>query len=210
MSDSDSFFREVTEEVERDRMNRRLKKYGPYIAAVVLVIVAAAAAWNWKKDQDRRSAEDRGLLLLSADPGAAVESSGELSAGAIMLAKMRAADAAAAAGDTPGAVDLFSKIAETPGAEPAFADLAALRALRLRALDQPPEEVIALLGPLTQDGRPYRLLALELRAALLLNAGKTDEAQADMRVILDDPDRTGNLDARVEQLLLSSGGQRGE
>ncbi|MEM7177395.1 MAG: hypothetical protein AAGD47_00560 [Pseudomonadota bacterium] len=210
MSDSDSFFREVTEEVERDRMNRRLKKYGPYLAGVILLVVAAAAAWNWKKDQDRLAAEDRGLLLLSADPDAAVESAEVLSTGAAMLAEMRAADAAAASGNMADAVAKYDKVARTPGAEPVYADLAALRGLRLRAPSEPPEAIIALLTPLAETGRPYRLLALELRAALLMNAGKIEEAQDDMRAILDDPARTGNLDARIQQLFLSSGGNRGE
>ncbi|MBY8978111.1 tetratricopeptide repeat protein [Rhodobacteraceae bacterium NNCM2] len=210
MSDSDSFIREVTEEVERDRMNRRLKKYGPYVVAGVLLIVGAAAAWNWKQDQDRLAQDERGLLLLSADPEMAIENIDQLSPGAAVLAELRLADTLAARGDTQAAIEHFDKVAATPGAEDVYADLASLRALRLRAIEGAPDELIAEIDPLTAEGRPYRLLALELRAVLLLNAGKTEEAQADMKAILNDPDRTGNLDARVEQLLLASGGQREE
>ncbi|MEM6932828.1 MAG: hypothetical protein AAF526_04500 [Pseudomonadota bacterium] len=210
MSDSDSFIREVTEEVERDRMNRQLKKWGPVGAVVILLAVGAAAAWQWQQDQERKAAEAVGLLLLDADPQAAAASLDELPDGAKVLARMRLAESYIEQGNREDAIVIYKAIAKTSGLDPAYADLASLRSLRLRALTDTPDEVISDLDPLIAEDRPYRLLAMELRAVLLLNAGRADAAHADMNAILDDPDQTGNLRARVEQLLVASGGTRAE
>lgn len=210
MSDTDSFIREVTEEVERDRMNRQLRKWGPVIGIALLLLVGAAAAWQWKQDQDRAAQEAVGMLLLSADPEAAASQAGALPEGAALLSRFRLAEAHIQREELAEAIALFEDIAATPAKSAAYTDLAALRALRLRAQSDPSADVIAGLDPLALPGRPYRLLVMELRAALLLNAGQTEAAHADMNAILDDPDRTGNLQARVEQLLVASGGVRDE
>ena len=68
MSETDSFIQEVTEEVRQDQMLRYWKKYGAYVIGGVALIVAGAAAWNWSIAQEQAKAEQRGALLLSADP----------------------------------------------------------------------------------------------------------------------------------------------
>ncbi|MEM8793653.1 MAG: hypothetical protein AAGE80_18700 [Pseudomonadota bacterium] len=210
MSDTDSFFREVSEEVERDRMNRQLKKWGPYIGALLLVIVGGAATWNWMQGEERRAREEIGRMLLSADPLVIQDNAETLSGGARVLAELRLADIELAANNIEEALRRYNAVATNPDASPAFADLAALRVLRLRAVQEPAADLLPLIDPLTAPDRPYRLLALELRAVLLLNDGQRNDAHADLRAILADPARTGNLQGRAEQLLRASGGDRAE
>ncbi|MEM9043375.1 MAG: tetratricopeptide repeat protein [Pseudomonadota bacterium] len=206
MSDTDSFIREVNEEIERDRMNRMLKKWGPYIAVLIILIVGAAAAWNWKQEQDRQAREEIGRVLLSADPLVIEDNQDALTGGAAILGHLRLAEIEVAAGNVEAALRHYNAVAENPEASLAFADLAALRILRLRAVQEPPKDLLALIDPLTGPERPYRLLALELRAVLLLNDDQVNDAHADLRAIMADPERTGNLQARAEQLLRASGG----
>lgn len=209
MSESDSFIREVTEEVERDRMNRQLKRWGPWILGLVLAIVGAVAAWDWQKAQDRAAAEEIGRILLSADladPERAAEARELLSGPPAVLAELRLAEAQFAAEDTAAAIETYRGVAKNAEAPAAYRDLAALRAARLRAVAGDPAEVIAALDPLTGADRPYRLLAMELKAGLMLNLGQTAEAHALMREILDDPERPAGLDLRLRQLLQVSGG----
>ena len=205
MSDTDSFIREVNEEVERDRLNRQLKKWGPFVAIGILLIVGAAAAWNWKQDQDRVAREDVGRILLSADPLVIQDNADSLSGGAAILAELRLADVELNANNLEAALRHYNAVAENPDAPAVFSDLAALRILRIRAMQEPPSDLLALLDPLTAPDRPYRLLALELRAVLLLNDNQRNDAIADLRAILVDPERTGNLQARAEQLLRAMG-----
>lgn len=208
MSDSDSFIREVTEEVDRDRMNRQLKKWGPWIGVGLLVLVGLAAAWNWQKDQDRLAAEEIGRILLSeelTDPARAQDARDALTGPPSVLADFRLAEAQITADDREGAVETYERIAARSDVSRAYTDLAALRGLRLRAASAPDEAQVAL-APLTAPDRPYRLLAQELRATLMLNSGDVAGAHALLRAILADPARTVNLSDRVSALLLSSGG----
>jgi len=95
-----------------------------------------------------------------------------------------------------------------PAADPAFGDLAKLAAIRLEARAAP-AEAIERLAPLVAEGAPYRLLALELRAVLRLSLGEIAAAHDDLGAVLDDPARTGGLDARARALLEASGGAAG-
>ncbi|MEO1531786.1 MAG: hypothetical protein AAFU72_06445, partial [Pseudomonadota bacterium] len=59
MSDTDSFIREVTEEVRQDRMLRYWKAYGPYIIGGILLVVAIAAGLAyWDALEEQRAAEN--------------------------------------------------------------------------------------------------------------------------------------------------------
>ncbi|MEM1275496.1 MAG: tetratricopeptide repeat protein [Pseudomonadota bacterium] len=206
MSDTDSFIREVNEEIERDRMNRMLRKWGPFVALGILLIVGAAAAWNWKQDQDRQAREDVGRILLSADPLEIQDNQDLLTGGAAILGQLRLAEIELSENNIEAALRHYDAVANNPEAAPAYADLAALRILRLRAVQEPPSDLLPLVDPLTEPERPYRLLALELRAVLLLNDGQVNDAHADLRAIITDPERTGNLQGRAQQLLRASGG----
>lgn len=209
-SDTDGFFREVSEEVARDRMNRQFKKWAPWIGAGVIAVTAGAAGWSWQLDRDRRAEEEIGRILLSDDPSAIRNYADSPTGGGAILARLHLAGIEAEAGNADRALLHYESIAEDPAAPPAYADLAALRALRLRAVREPAAALLPSLDPLTAPGRGYRLLALELRAVLLLNDDRRGDALADLRAILADPERTGNLHARVEQLLLAVGGAENE
>ncbi|MEL6476557.1 MAG: hypothetical protein AAFR17_04455 [Pseudomonadota bacterium] len=210
MSESDSFIREVSEEVDRDRMNRQLKRWGPWIGAGALALVGLAAAWQWQQDQDRQAAEEIGSILLSedlADPDRAGDARSLLSGPPAALADFRQAEAAVAAGDLVAAIDLYRQIAGRGDIDAAYTDLAALRAARLAAVSEAPEAVMRDLEPLMAPGRPYRLLARELRAILMLNRGDTDAAHQELRAILADPALPRGLQARAIDLLRASGAE---
>jgi len=203
VSDSDSFIREVTEEVRQERMLKLWKRFGPYVIGGLVLLVAASAAWSWRQSAERQTALETGAAFLAADPGdvaaaeaLVTETEGKASA----IAHLRLAMAEAAAGDPEVAADIFREVAETPDLAPAYADLAALHAVRIDAPRMTPEAVQAALDPLIAPGAPYRLLALELRAATLANAGAASEALADLDTILTDPEATPGLRARAAEL----------
>ncbi|MEM6905023.1 MAG: tetratricopeptide repeat protein [Pseudomonadota bacterium] len=209
-TDSDNFIQEVTEEVERDRMNRQLKKWGPLVGAGALALVGIFAIWEWQKTQAREAAEDIGAILLSedlADPTQAETAVAALEGPPAMLAALRLAEAQLAAGNIDAAVETYLGVGADPAVPPAYGDLAILRAARIQATDQDPNGVIATLEPIAAEGRPYRLLAQEMIATLKLNLGETAEAHEMLNAILADETRTGGLEARARQLLVSSGGE---
>lgn len=209
MSETDSFIREVEDEVRKDRMFRLWKKYGPYAIAGVVGAVAISAGLTWMKHQQQERARETGGAFLAAPIGSAAEQealTGETEGAVRAIAEMRLAAARAQAGDAQAAAELYRKAASVPGLDRAYGDLAKLRAVRVSATTMDPGEAAAALEPLAADGAPYRLLALELRAAIRLNAGETEAGHEDLRAILDDPAVTRELLQRASVMLLSSGG----
>ena len=210
MSETDAFIREVTEEVRQDRMFRLWKKYGPYGIAAVVAIVAISAGINWYRHHQIETAREAGGVFLAAAIDSVTEQEAVLASAegpARAVAKMRLAAAKAAAGDAEGAAALYREVAADSAAGPAYADLARLQGVRVMAAQMDSDSAVAELAPLLADDAPYRLLALELRAAILMNSGATEAAQADLVAILQDPEATRSLRERAGVTLLSSGGK---
>ncbi len=210
MSDTDSFIQEVTEEVRQDRMFRLWKRYAPYGIAAVAAAIAASGAWTWTKHREAERARETGAVFLATDLDS-VEKVQDLVATvtgpATVVARLRLAAAKAKAGDTAGAEALYREIARVPGLDRAYADLAALQAIRLVAPMADSSQAVAELEPLVADGAPYRLLALELRAVIRINSGETETGHADLAAIVKDPGATRGMLDRATALLLSSGGE---
>lgn len=209
MSDTDSFIQEVTDEVRQDRMFRLWKKYGPYGIAAVVVVVAVAAVLSWMKHREVEQARETGGAFLATDIASVPDQEkliGSIQGPAAVIAKLRLAAAKAGAGDTAAAAELYREVAAESELGSAYADLARLQAVRVEAASMDPAKAVADLEPLTAEGAPYRLLALELRAVIRLNSGDTEAAHADLVSIIGDPRATRETGERALALLLSSGG----
>jgi hypothetical protein len=161
------------------------------------------------KHREQQRARELGGAFLAAEIGAVSEQTalvasveGEPKA----LARLRHAASQAAAGDAEAAADLYLEVANEPGLDPAYADLARLQAIRVNAAGMDTAAAMAELDRLAAEGAPYRLLALELRAALRLNAGDVEAAQADLMAVVTDPQATRGMRERASVMLLSSGG----
>ena len=209
MSETDSFIREVTEEVRQDRMLRYWKRYGPWAGAAIVLVVGAAALWNWQQSRQAEQARALGGEFLAAEPGdvaAAADLVGRVGGPAALVARLTHAGALAGDGQTDAAIEAYRGVAEDAAAPARYSDLAALAALRLGVPQMETDAALERLAPLTAEGAPYRLLALELGAVLKLNAGRTEAAHADLRTILSAQGLTGGLEQRASALLSASGG----
>jgi len=185
------------------------KRYAPYAIGGIVVVVLAAAGWNWMKAQEKLKAQERGRTFLAAESGGAeaYRALAETTEGLPgVIAQLRLADSLAEAGDRTAATEAYDNAAKAT-TEVAYADLAKLQALRESAAQTPPSELIEALGPLTEEGAPYRALALELRAIVAMNAGDTDAARADLRTILTDPGTSAETRSRAEQILVLVAGK---
>lgn len=210
MSETDSFIQEVTEEVRQDQMLRYWKKYGALVLGGVALIVGGAAYWNWQEAQDRAAAEQVGGAFVAADPDVPEQLLAlpdQIAGPAQVIAELTAASALATEKDYAAAAARYEAIAARDGLTPEYRDLAALQALRMRASEGQTDGAIAALETLAADGAPYRLLAIEFRAALRLLAGETDAAHEDLRLIMGDPGATPDLVQRAVAALRASGGE---
>jgi hypothetical protein len=210
LSNPDSFIEEVTEEVRRDRLFGLFRKYG-WIGGVVVVALVGGAGWSeWSKARAEARAEAFGDALIDAlDHGtpeerraalAAVPADGEQQA---LLQLVAASDPLEDRAATLAALDKV--VADTSLAAP-YRDLAQLRRVLVAGSDMPLADRRTALQSIATPGRPYRTLAEELLAYLLVEEGKPDEAITAMTTLMQDQEASGALRARLGQMVTALGG----
>ena len=217
MSDTDSFIDEVTEEVRRDQLFALFRKYG-WIGILAIVLIVGGASWSeWRKAQAEAKAQAFGDALVAAmgnnESAARAKALADVAAGdqvggsagrAAVAAFLQSAEAEAA-GDHAGAVAAIKAVAENADLSPLYRDLAQLKLVTLDGATMDPAVRDQMLATLAQPGAPYRTLAMEQQAVLLIEAGKTDEAVTLLRAIAEDADAAQSQRGRIGQILTALG-----
>lgn len=210
MSNPDSFIEEVTEEVRRDRLFGLFRKYG-WIGIVAVIGIVGGAAWNeWSKSRSAARAEAFGDAMIDAlDTGTPEERRAALTAipadgtQAALLQLVLASDSDGSREENLAALDLVAADATLSSA---YRDLAVLRRVLLAGADMALADRQAALQGIAVAGRPYRTLAEEQLAYLLVEDGKTDEAIAEMILLMQDQAASDGLRARLTQMIKVLGG----
>jgi hypothetical protein len=210
LSNPDSFIDEVTEEVRRDRLFRLFRKYG-WIGVVIILALVGGTAWTeWSKSRDAARAQAFGDAMIDAlDQGtpeerrealAAVPSDAEQTA---VLQLIAASDPAEDKASTLAALD---KVANETTLAPVYRDLATLRRVLVAGVDMPAADRRSALEGIATPGRPYRVLAEEQLAYLLIEEGKADDAITALTALMQDQDASASLRARLGQVVTALGG----
>jgi hypothetical protein len=216
-ANTDEFIREVDEAVRQEQWQKLWKQYGSYLVAAVLAVVigtAAGVGWrNWQErerlDEARRYAAAQ-QMLSEERPAEAAEAFAALaedaSSGYHVLARLRAAEARAAAGDPAAAAALLEQLAGNDDAEPPYRALGELLAAQRAFADADPGNLATELEPLVGANDPWRHSALELRALAQMRSGDTAAARQTLNDLLDDPLTPPDLGRRAAELLAFLGG----
>ena len=211
MSNPDSFFNEVTEELRRDRMVGYLRRYG-WIAVLAVLLIVGGTGWNeWSKANDRANAEAFGDSVLAAlendDPADRVNALAQIDttgAQAGMIQLLSAGELMET--DRAAAIAALQAASEDTALPEAYRQLAALKRVIAGGSDIPMDERESLLAGLAQPGQPLRPMALEQTALLQLEQGNPETAIEIMTDLLSQSDVTDTLRRRVTQLVVALGG----
>lgn len=210
MSNSDSFIDEVTEEVRRDRLFALFRRYGWIGGLVVLGIVGGAAWSEWQKSQAATRAQAFGDALTEAldlsnpeDRTAALADITSDGSQTGILQLMRASDPETDKAAALAALDALASDASQPQT---YRDLAVLRRVIVAGADMPVADRRAALDGIAVAGRPFRTLAQEQLAYLLIEEAKTDEAIAALTALSQDQEAPAGLKSRVRQVIVALGG----
>jgi hypothetical protein len=209
-------FQEVDEDVRRERAEKFLKTYGKYIAAgVVVLLLAVAGGVQWQKHK-REQAQMAGARFQSATALAA-EGKGDdaavafaklaedAGAGYAMLARLREAAARVQAGDLPGALAIYDKLAADGSTPQAFRDLAAVSAA-LQVLDKgSAADAEKRAEPLTGAGNAFRHSAREIVALAALKSGDLGKAQERLTQLAGDEAAPAGIRRRAGDLIATLG-----
>lgn len=186
-------FEEVEEQLRAERYKTLALRALPWVlGGLAAILLVALGAWGWSALQTRSMAEasqayaDGVEAFGAGDMDTAEQRFAEVAesgpAGYAALALMQQAGLRVNDGDLPGAVELFDAAADK-SPDPIMADAARLKSAFALLDTAPLSELKTRLEPLTEEGRPYRALALEALAFARLMGGELDEARADFGVL---------------------------
>ncbi len=203
-------FREVDEDLRRDRATQLWKTYGAYvIGAAVAIVLGTLAHQLWQSwDLDRRTelseqyvaatelaADDRESAIL------ALAEIGGPDGGYGTLATFERAQILADDGRHDEALAIWDQLAADSSGGPAFQAVAMLFSVMHQIDDGDPAALEAKLQPLTTADNRFRPLAMELGAILALRQGQIDQARQIYTQIADDLVAPAGLRTRAAQMV---------
>jgi hypothetical protein len=210
--DTDQIFREVDEELRKERFEQLWKDYGTYAAAAALAVVLSVGGWKaYEYQQAKRTAEagakfNAALLLLESKKTEEGEKAlrGLTSSGPASyqtLARMRVAAIEQADGRGEAAVKAYDTIAADSRADTLLRGLASIKAAMLRIDSADWTEMQNRLTPFKDVKNPWHASAKELLGLAAWKAGKLPEAEAEYQAIVADPKAPQGVRQRAEVML---------
>jgi len=208
---ADSFVREVDENLRRDQMAERAKRYGAVIIGAVVLFLFAVAGYLYWQDRQRKQAEvgteqltgamqDIGANKMATAPATLDTLRQSDAEGVKAIAGLTRAALALQQGNRKLASTIYAEVAADKGLAKPYRDLALVRGTLLEFDTLKPDEVIARLQPLGVAGEPFFGSAGEMIGMALLAKGqKPAAAQLFAKIAADDgvPD---SLRARAVQV----------
>lgn len=210
---NDGLFRELEEEMRRERIAKLWDKYGMYVVAGAALIIVGVGGYKIWESQKIAAAEAAGAKYMAAlktlttagKDANVVATLGPLAtsgpAGYATLAKLQVAGAEAKAGKTAEALAAYEEIGRDLSIDPLFRDFGRLQAaaLRLGAADW--TEMQNRLNDLTSDSGAWRYSARELLGIAAFKAGKLDEARKAYEALLQDMRTPPGLAERARTMM---------
>jgi hypothetical protein len=184
---SETFAREVDENLRRDQMRDFFKAYGSWLIAAVVVFLVASAGFIWWQQHQAQRAESQVEELAqiyqdigNGDTNTAPQQLDALSKSSSKAVRASAQFARAALAlqqnDSKGAAGIYNSIASDRSLPQPYRDAALIRKTAIEFDDLKPEQVIARLEPFTKPGEPWFGTAGEMTALALIKQGKNQEA----------------------------------
>jgi hypothetical protein len=163
-------FREVEEDVRKERLEKIWKAYGDYIIAAGVLLFAGIAGYQlWQRHEDNERVKASAALVaaqqmtnatLAADAYNTIAK--DAPGGYALVARLSQAGAMAASGQDQNALDLYKQIAKDD--DGVIGSTARLRAAWLQADRATRGELAGLLAPLNQPGNAWSPMAREVLA----------------------------------------------
>jgi hypothetical protein len=210
-------FREVEEEVRRERYEKLLKKYRDHLIAAAALVIIAVAGFQLYRVYEQREAEKAsvayeaaGQLLEANQPRAAEPQFAALAknapSGYAKLSQLAEADALFAANDHNAAIRLYQQIANQ--SDPYLSAVARLHAAWTIVDGASKSEVENLLAPLTDPSNAWHDLAQEILAYADMRAGNSAAALKSFQQLARDPNAPSALHTRASAMVrfLNGGG----
>jgi hypothetical protein len=213
---TETFVREVDENLRRDQLQNFFKAYGSWlIAAVVLFLIASGGFIWWRQHQVQESQaqveqlaqvyKDIGGGNTAQSPKQLDELSKSGSKAVRASAQFTRAALALQQNDVKLATATYKSIAADDGLPDPYRHAALIRQTALEFDQLQPQEVIARLEPLAKPGEPWFGTAGEMTALAMIKQGRSKEAGQLYAAIAKDTSVPESIRGRSAQLAGSLG-----
>jgi len=213
---TETFVREVDENLRRDQMQNFFKAYGSWLIAAVILFLAASGGFIWWKQHQVRQSEaqveklaqiykDIGSGNTSQSPGQLDELSKNGSKAIRASALFTRAALALQQNNVKLAAGTYKAIADDDSLPDPYRHAALIRQTALEFDQLKPEEVIARLQPLAKRGEPWFGTAGEMTALAMIKQGRKQEAGDLFAAIAKDQNVPEAVRGRAIQLASSLG-----
>ncbi len=204
-------FREVEEDIRRDRLQHLWDKYGIYLIGLVVSIIAITSLIVGWRSYTLSQAEDASKAFATAVAEAAqdgadapaifTELADQSPAGYAALAKLRAAGALAEAGEAEQAIAAYDAVAADSSADDILRDLAKVKSGTLLVGRTSYDDLAIRLVPLAADAEPWRNPAREALGMAAYAEQKYGLAQSFFQSIVGDQTATPGVRDRAHVML---------
>lgn len=211
-------FREIEDGLRQDRLQKLWRRGRWPLFVVIAAIVGAVIAYVVIRDVTESRRLEQGTRYAAAlevfQAGQPAEAAALFDSladeagdpGYVIFARLRAAQALVAAGDTAGAVATYDRIAGDGSVEPLYRDLATLLAADRLVDTASIEEISQRLAPLLAGETIWKPMAQETMALAALKAGRVDDARALFHALTTEAGVPPGVGERAAKLLASLGG----
>tara|TARA_B110000305_G_C19271090_1_gene554512 strand:- start:66 stop:692 length:627 start_codon:yes stop_codon:yes gene_type:complete len=201
---------EVSEEVRKDRFYRILKKWGWVGIALIVALVGGASFNEWNKESKINSARNLGDRVLAAIASKDVIDLKEIEIKNVsqdIFIKNLMSAILFSDDKLDASKKALEEIGGIPGITKTYKDLNAFKLglLLLKSGNLTGEERFGVFEALVEPGSPFRSLAKEQQALILIEQGNIELAIKTLMEITDDSGTTDTLRRRVAQLRISLG-----
>lgn len=184
---NESFLREVDENLRRDRARDFGKKYGGWLAAIVVLFLVASGGYIWWQQHQRQRSEQQSeqiaQIFKDVGSGSTRSSAQQLdelaengSKGVRATAMFTRAALALQQNDTKLALAKYQAIAGDTSLPAPYRDAALIRQTALQFDSLPAQEVVTRLQPLAKPGEPWFGTAGEMTAMAMIKQGQQAQA----------------------------------
>jgi len=206
-------FREVEEDLRRERFQKLWDAYGLYVVGVavaIVVVTASVIGWRaWEKSRNEAASAAYSEMVKaitgSAKPDAEVakafaDFADRNSGGYAYLARLHEAAALLKSGDKPGAARAYDAIADDAAAPDMISGLARIKSAMIAVDTASYDDMKARLADLVADTSAWRANAHEILALSAFKAKKYVEANAHAQAVIDNQEASPGLRDRAHVL----------
>lgn len=209
---TDTFVREVQEEMRRERLAELWDRYGAIAIGLAVLFVVSVMGYQYAEYSSLKAREAAGRQFEAATrliaAGKAQEAQQAFDAvaktapiGYGTLSRLRTAGALAAENKRTEAVAAYDAVAKDGSADVLLRDFAAIQAALLRVDTADWTEMQNRLKDLINDGNAWRASARELRGLAAMKAGNEDEARKAFEQVLGDSSATPATAQRAQVMM---------